>query len=93
VRVNNLIAPIVTLGLTRKGVLGVAAGKSIEIIFLILSPVQPPDTQVKVLGLASRAAQNRHLLQNLKTVLTPEDAMNVICNWDMPNKLNTPSLT
>ena len=93
VRVNTLTTPIVTLGLTRKGVLGVATGKSIEIIFLILSPVQPPDTQVKVLGLASRAAQNRHLLQNLKTVLTPEDAMNVISNWDMPNKLNTPSLT
>jgi len=93
VRVHSLITPLVTLGLTRKGVLGVATEKSIEIIFLILSPVQPPDTQVKVLGLASRAAQNRHLLQNLKTVLTPEDAMSMICDWDMPNKLNTPSLT
>jgi two-component system sensor histidine kinase KdpD len=93
VRVPTLTTPIVTLGLTRKGVLGVATEKSIEIIFLILSPVQPPDTQVKVLGLASRAAQNRHLLQNLTTVLTPEDAMSMICDWDMPNKLNTANLT
>jgi two-component system, OmpR family, sensor histidine kinase KdpD len=93
VRVHALATPIVTLGLTKKGILGVATEKSIEIIFLILSPAEPPDTQVKVLGLASRAAQNRHLLQNLKTVSTPEDAMTMICDWDMSNKLNTPSLT
>lgn len=33
-----------------------------------------PDTQVNLLGLASRAAQNRSLMQALRSVRTPEEA-------------------
>jgi two-component system sensor histidine kinase KdpD len=59
--------------------------KSIEIVFLILSPAQTPDTQVQVLSLCSRAAQNRHLLQNLRVAPTPEDAMRALCEWETGN--------
>jgi two-component system sensor histidine kinase KdpD len=86
VRFEGLVAPIVALGLTREGVTDVATEKPIEIVFLIISPAQAPDTQVKLLGLASRAAQNRHLLQSLKAARTPEEAMRVILNWEMPDE-------
>jgi two-component system sensor histidine kinase KdpD len=86
VRVNGLSAPIITLGLTRQGVSDVSTEKPIEIVFLILSPAQTPDAQVQLLGLASRAAQNRHLLQSLKSVRTPEEAMKLISNWEMPGE-------
>ena len=36
------------------------------------------DEQIKILALASRAAQNRHLLQSLRSVRTPRETMKVI---------------
>jgi two-component system sensor histidine kinase KdpD len=83
-RINGLTAPIVALGLTRKGVSDVLTEKPIEIVFLILSPAQTPEIQVKVLGLTSRAAQNRQLLQSLKSAQTPEEVLTVIRNWETP---------
>ncbi len=82
VRVPGMTVPIVALGLTRAGVSDVTTEKPIEIVFLLLSPAETPDVQVKLLGLAGRAAQNRHLLQILGTVRTPEDALSEIRNWE-----------
>jgi two-component system sensor histidine kinase KdpD len=84
VRVDGLAAPVVALGLTREGVSDVATDKPIEIVFLILSPTDAPDTQVKLLGLASRAAQSRHLIQALRTARTPEEALRAIREWEAP---------
>ncbi len=84
VRIEGLAAPVVALGLTREGVIDVATDKPIEIIFLILSPAQAPETQVKLLGLASRAAQSRHLMQALNSVQTPEEAIRAIQDWETP---------
>jgi two-component system sensor histidine kinase KdpD len=86
VRFEGLATPIVALGLTKEGIADVTTEKPIDIIFLIISPAQAPDTQVKLLGLASRAAQNRHLLQSLKAARTPEEAMKVILDWEMPDE-------
>jgi two-component system sensor histidine kinase KdpD len=86
VRVKDLTAPVVALGLTKQGVLGVSTEKPIEVVFLILSPAQAPQTQVQVLGLSSRAAQNRHLLQSLRSAQTPEAAIGMIRNWEMINE-------
>ncbi len=82
VRVEGLAAPVIALGLTREGIIDVATDKPIEIVFLILSPAQTPDTQVKLLGLASRASQNRALMQALRTVRTPAEALKAIRDWE-----------
>jgi two-component system, OmpR family, sensor histidine kinase KdpD len=82
VRVEGLAAPVIALGLTREGVIDVATDKPIEIVFLILSPAEAPDTQVRLLGLASRASQNRSLMQALRSVRTPEEAMRAIRDWE-----------
>jgi two-component system sensor histidine kinase KdpD len=83
VRVEGLAAPVIALGLTREGVIDVATDKPIEIVFLILSPAQTPDAQVKLLGLASRASQNRSLMLALRTVRTPEEAILAIRDWEV----------
>ncbi len=82
VRVNGLTKPVVALGLTRQGVSDLSTEKPIEIVFLILSPAQTPDTQVQVLGLASRAAQNRYFLQGLQSCQTSEEVLAAIRNWE-----------
>jgi len=84
VRVDGLTAPAIALGLTKEGVSDVATDKPIELVFLILSPAEAPDTQVKLLGLASRAAQSRHLMLALRSAMTPEEALGIIQEWEAP---------
>ena len=83
-RISDLTAPRVALGLTRQGVSDVLTEKPIEIVFLILSPAETPDIQVKVLGLTSRAAQNRQLLKTLKSTQNPEEVLAAIRSWELP---------
>ena len=82
VRVPGLKAPLVAVGLTQAGVSDVATDKPIEIIFLLLSPAEAPEIQVQLLGLASRAAQNRRLLQILRTARTPDEALQAFKSWE-----------
>jgi two-component system sensor histidine kinase KdpD len=83
-RINGLATPLVALGLPRQGVADVFTEKPIEMVFLIFSPAQTPDIQVKILGLTSRAAQNRQLLQSLKSAQTPEEVLAAIRSWETP---------
>jgi two-component system sensor histidine kinase KdpD len=85
-RVPDLTAPSVAIGLSKQGIEDVNTDKPIEIVFLILSPEQTPDTQVQILGLSSRAAQSRQLLQNLRIARTPGEAMKAICAWETGNE-------
>ncbi|MHB8093768.1 MAG: PTS sugar transporter subunit IIA [Candidatus Aminicenantales bacterium] len=82
VRINGLSAPLIALGLTKGGVADVSTEKPIKIVFLILSPAQSPDTQVILLGLASRAAQNRILLQAIMSAPTPGEVLESIKAWE-----------
>jgi two-component system sensor histidine kinase KdpD len=86
VRVEGLVNPIMALGLTRQGVSDLVTEKPIELVFMILSPAQNPNIQVQILGLASQAALNRHLLQDLKLALSAEEVMSVIQNWELASQ-------
>jgi two-component system sensor histidine kinase KdpD len=88
VRVNGLTNSIVSLGLTRQGVSDEPTEKPVELVFLILSPAENPDEQIKILALASYAAQSRHLLQSLRSVRTSEGVMKTIRDWEVPNDSN-----
>jgi two-component system sensor histidine kinase KdpD len=88
VRVNGLINSIVSLGLTRQGVSDEPTEKPVELVFLILSPGENPDEQIKILALASHAAQSRHLLQSLRSARNSEEAMKAIRDWEVPNDSN-----
>jgi mannitol/fructose-specific phosphotransferase system IIA component (Ntr-type) len=82
VRSDVLTTSVVSVGLTKLGVSDVSTEKPIDLVFLILSPAQTPDSQVQILGLASRASQNRRLLQSLRSVRTSQDAMKAIFDWE-----------
>jgi two-component system sensor histidine kinase KdpD len=85
VRIDGLPKSIVSLALTRQGVSDEPTEKPVELVFLILSPAEKPDEQIKILALSSHAAQSRHLLQSLRFAQTPQEAMRVICDWEERN--------
>jgi two-component system sensor histidine kinase KdpD len=84
VRVKELAAPLIALGIAKKGIADVPTLKPVEVIFLILSPARDPDVQVELLASASRAAQNRLFLQKLKQARTAEEAMAAIGDRERP---------
>jgi two-component system sensor histidine kinase KdpD len=56
---------VVGLGLARQGVSEPATGRSVRIVFLLLSPVSPPEVHVRHLSLISRLSQKPLLRQEL----------------------------
>jgi two-component system sensor histidine kinase KdpD len=88
-RVEGLANSVVSLGLTRQGVSDEPKEKPVEFVFLILSPAQKPDEQVKILALASRAAQNRYFRRILLSCQTAEEIMTAIYNWELTEKSKT----
>ena len=85
-RIDGLTKSIVGLGLMRKGISDEPTEKPIEIVFLILSPAKAPDEQIKILALASRAAQSPRLRQRLQSCRTSEEVMAAFRNWDSEEK-------
>ncbi|HOE65706.1 MAG TPA: PTS sugar transporter subunit IIA [Candidatus Hydrogenedentes bacterium] len=81
-RLDGLALPRLALGLTRHGIVDVTTEQPIESVFLILTPAQSPTTQLQMLALTSKAAQNRHFLQRLRSAPTPDTAMKIIEDWE-----------
>jgi mannitol/fructose-specific phosphotransferase system IIA component (Ntr-type) len=81
-RIEGLANSVISLGVTRQGVSDELTEKPVELVFLILSPAENPDEQIKILALASRASLDRHFRQNLQSCRTPEEVMAAIRDWD-----------
>jgi mannitol/fructose-specific phosphotransferase system IIA component (Ntr-type) len=60
----------------------VVTEKPIECVFLIFSPADIPDEQLQILALASKAAQDRHLMEKLRSAKTPAEVYMAIQNWE-----------
>jgi len=81
-RIDGLANSVISLGVTRQGISDEPTEKPVELVFLILSPAENPDEQIKILALASRASQDRYFRQNLQSCRTPEEVMTAIRDWD-----------
>ncbi len=81
-RIEGLKRSCVAIGLTHRGVPDVETEKPIECVFLIFSPADIPDEQLQILALVSKAAQDRHLMDNLRSAKTPAEVYTAIQNWE-----------
>ena len=82
-RLEGLSEPRLALGITHYGIVDVRTQQPVELVFLILSPVDSPTAQLQMLALASKAAQNRYLRQKLGSAVSPENLLQVIREWEM----------
>jgi mannitol/fructose-specific phosphotransferase system IIA component (Ntr-type) len=81
-RIEGLKSSCISIGIPRRGVTDVTTEKPIECVFLIFSPADSPDEQIHILGLASKAALDRQLMQNLLSASTSDNAYTAIRNWE-----------
>jgi two-component system, OmpR family, sensor histidine kinase KdpD len=84
-RIDGLEHSMVSLGLVRQGVSDELTERPVDLVFLILTPADNPDEQIRILALASRASQSRQLIQSLRMALTAQDVMNAIREWETPD--------
>lgn len=77
-RLAGLEHAVVGLGLAKQGVRERATGRSVRIVFLLLSPVSPPEVHVRYLGLISRLSQQPLFRQNLLAAGTAGEAGRVL---------------
>ncbi len=82
-RIDRLEPPLVAIGRPQKGVKDTMTAGPVELVFLILSPAQPPEVQTWILALAGRVAQNRHLMSTLTTAKTPAELMEALSGWEL----------
>ncbi len=73
-RLAGLEHAVVGLGLAKQGVREPATGRSVRIVFLLLSPVSPPEVHVRYLSLISRLSQQPLLRQDLLAAGTAGEA-------------------
>ncbi len=81
-RIEKLSHPIIAVGVTRKGITDVSTEVPVEYVFLILSPVETPETQIRLLGAVSRASRNRQLAGTLAHCRTPAEVFEAIRDWE-----------
>jgi two-component system sensor histidine kinase KdpD len=81
-RIENLEQPVVAMGVTRQGVEDLSLEKPVEYIFLVLTPAESPDAQVRILGILARVSRNRHLLLKIQSCRTPEEVLSAIQEWE-----------
>jgi two-component system sensor histidine kinase KdpD len=81
-RVENLDQSVVAIGITRQGVEDLSFEKPLEYIFLVLTPAESPDIQVRILGILARVSRNRHLLLKFQSCRTPEEVLSAVRDWE-----------
>jgi two-component system sensor histidine kinase KdpD len=70
------------MGVTRQGVADISTEKPVEYIFLVLTPADSPDAQVRILGILARISRNRHLLLKIQACRTPEEVLSAVQDWE-----------
>jgi two-component system sensor histidine kinase KdpD len=77
-RLPGLRDAVVGVGVAVQGVREPSTGRSIRIMFLLLSPAEPPEVHVRLLSRISKLARNDLLRQELLSSTSREDAARVL---------------
>ena len=77
-RLSGLEDAAVGLGVAVQGVREPSTGKSVHLVFLLLSPTHPPEVHVRLLGRISKLAQHPLLRQELAHTSNVEEAARIL---------------
>jgi two-component system sensor histidine kinase KdpD len=82
VRIDGLKHPLVSLGITPCGIEDVPFENPVRLVFLILSPKEDPNLQLRILGMVSRLARNENFVEQMLQCDSAESAWIAIVNME-----------
>ena len=77
-RLKGLERPRLAIGLTHGGVTGVDTAQPVGCVFLLLTPFEQPDEQIKLLSAAGKIALDRQIMARLAAVEDALDACEIL---------------
>jgi two-component system, OmpR family, sensor histidine kinase KdpD len=81
-RIAGLKRPLVALGVGWAGIQDRESGRSVRIVLLLLSPADPPESHLGMLGLISRMAQDDQWRKEVLSAGKSPDIMGAIRKWE-----------
>jgi len=81
-RIAGLRDPLVSLGVGRAGIHDRDSGRSVRIMLLLLSPVDSPESHLKMLGVISRMARDDQWRREILAATKSADIMGMIRTWE-----------
>lgn len=80
-RIPGLAKPMIAIGLTHEGVLDSPSENPIDVVFMLLTPVEG-STHLQLLARAGRLLQNLDLRRRLAKAQTPQEVVGEIRQWE-----------
>ncbi|MFH1116976.1 MAG: PTS sugar transporter subunit IIA [Pseudomonadota bacterium] len=81
-RIAGLKRPLVALGVGRAGIQERESGQIVRIMLLLLSPADPPESHVAVLGVISRMARDDQWRKGVLSARKSSDVLWAIHEWE-----------
>jgi mannitol/fructose-specific phosphotransferase system IIA component (Ntr-type) len=82
IRIDGLKHPLVSLGITPYGIEDVPFENPVKLVFLILSPKEDPNLQLRIRGMVSRLARNENFVEQMLQCHSGESAWKVIISME-----------
>ncbi len=81
-RIAGLSRPLMAIGIGRGGIQEQGTGRKVRIMMLLLSPFDPPESHLEMLGLISRMARDDQWRKDVLASRKPADIMRAIQRWE-----------
>ncbi|MFZ0242861.1 MAG: PTS sugar transporter subunit IIA [Desulfobacterales bacterium] len=80
-RMAGLSRPLMAIGIGREGIQDQGARRKVRIMMLLLSPVEPPESHIEMLGLISRMARDDQWRKDVLAAGKSADIVRAIHRW------------
>ncbi len=81
-QIAGLSRPLMAIGVGREGIQEQEAGRKVRILLLLLSPVDPPEIHLEMLGLISRMARDDQWRKDVLATGKSAEIMRAIQRWE-----------
>jgi two-component system sensor histidine kinase KdpD len=80
-RLEGLAAPVLAIGVSKLGIIDSASGNTATIMFLMLSPIDRPDSHVKLLGQISKMVGDSQWRSAMSRATSQIEVMQKVRQW------------
>jgi two-component system, OmpR family, sensor histidine kinase KdpD len=80
-KLDGMESPVLAIGVSRLGIIDSASGNTASVMFLMLSPIDRPDSHVKLLGLISRMAGDSRWRNKIGSSVSRMEVMQCMRQW------------